>query len=36
MTTLLSILVCGFILATAYELGRYMGLRDAERIFRNK
>jgi len=36
MTTALGILVCGFILATAYEIGKYVGMRDAERIFRSK
>jgi hypothetical protein len=32
MTTLLSILL----LAVAYQIGQYMGFRDAERIFRRR
>jgi hypothetical protein len=36
MITLLQILVAGFALGIAYEIGQYVGHRDAERIFRDR
>ena len=36
MITLMQIVICGFILATSYEVGKYIGFRDAERMFRDR
>lgn len=36
MMTLLQILVCGLLLGIAYEIGQYVGHRDAERMFRER
>lgn len=36
MITLLQIVFWGFVLATAYEVGKYMGHRDAEKLFRDR
>jgi hypothetical protein len=32
---MITLLTYTFLLLTAYEIGKYMGLRDAERIFRS-